>query len=285
GSWNSLVLPERQADQLQQPPGFLVGLRGGHNRHVHPPRLVDLHVVDLREDDLVAQAERVVAAPVEAARRNAAEVAHARQGNRNEPVEELVHPLAAQRHHHADRHALAEPELRDRLLRARDGRLLARDLRQLLGAGLDDLRVLRPFAEPHVDHDLRDLGHRHHVLVAEFLAQRRDHLGDVAFSEAAHRSTTPLHLTQYRTRRPSSSSRRPTRAGCPHSGQTSCTFEIASGASRSTIPPLMLRCGFGLVCRLTTLTPSTTTRPFAGSTLSTRPRLPRSRPAMTRTLS
>src|SRR5262245_26124076 len=47
----------------------------------------------------------------------------------------------------------------------------------------------------------------------------------------------------------------------------------------------MLRPGFGLVCRLIMLTPSTTRRLAPGTTLSTRPRLPRSLPVTTRTLS
>src|SRR5690606_23122576 len=199
--------------------------------------------------------------------------------------EKFVHPLAAQRDHRADGHALAQLELRDRLLRPRHGGLLAGDLAEFLGAGVDDLAVLRPLAEAHVDHDFRDLRHGHHVGVRELLLERGDHVGHVTFLHPVHLSTTPLHFTQYRTRRPSSSSRRPTRDGLPHSGQTSCTLATASAASRSTTPPLMLRCGLGFVCRLMTFTPSTTTRPLSGTTLSTRPRLPRSRPARMMTLS
>src|SRR5438132_2484192 len=43
--------------------------------------------------------------------------------------------------------------------------------------------------------------------------------------------------------------------------------------------------GFGFVWRLIMFTPSITSRFFSGSTFSTRPRLPRSLPVMTRTLS
>src|ERR671914_483483 len=55
-----------------------------------PADLIDAVVVDLREDDLLADAERVVAAAVERARAQPAEVAQARQGDRDQPVEELV---------------------------------------------------------------------------------------------------------------------------------------------------------------------------------------------------
>ena len=66
GHLQSLVLPERHADELQQLARLFVGLRRGDDRDVHAARLVDLHVVDLGEQQLVAQAERVVAAAVEA---------------------------------------------------------------------------------------------------------------------------------------------------------------------------------------------------------------------------
>src|SRR6516225_8830863 len=45
-----LVLPERHADELKQLARFLIGLRRRHDGDVHAARLVDLHVVDLREE-------------------------------------------------------------------------------------------------------------------------------------------------------------------------------------------------------------------------------------------
>src|SRR5262249_12659681 len=117
------------------------------------------------------------------------------------------------------------------------------------------------------------------------LPERGDDVPGIALSQPVHLSTTPLHLRQNRTRPPFSSRRWPTRVGSPHSGQTICTFDALSGASRSTIPPLTFFCGSGLVRPFTNSTPSTTSRPRPGSARSTRPRLPRSRPAITMTLS
>src|SRR5688572_28009060 len=277
--------PERNPEQLQQLSRLLVGLRGGDDRNVHAARLVDLHVVDLGEQQLILEAERVVAAAVEALGRNPAEVADARQRHRDQAVEELPHALTAQRHHRPDRHALADLELRDRLLGAGDHRLLAGDAAELVGAGVDDLRVLGGFAEAHVDHDLGDLRDRHDVVVAELLLEAGHRFLLVPFPQAAHLSTTPSHLRQIRTLRPSPRIFFPRRVGLPHSGHISCTFDACSGASRSTTPPLIWRCGFGLVWRLMKFTPSTTTRFFSGSTFSTRPCLPRSLPVLTTTLS
>ena len=90
-------------------------------------------------------------------------------------------------------------------------------------------------------------------------------------------------------RRPGSSRRRRpsgvrTRDGLPHFLQYSCTFETWIGPSFSMMPPWRCFCE-GLVCRLMKFTFSTMTRCFSGRTMSTRPRLPFSLPAMTATVS
>src|SRR6185295_15270958 len=216
-------------------------------------------------------------------------VAHAGQGDAHQAIEELPHPHAAQGDHRPDRLPFSDLELRDRFLRPPRHRLLAGDARELVGAGIDDLRVGRRFAEAHVHDDLLKLGHGHHVLVAELLGQRRDHFLLVfLFEPARHLSTTPSHLRHTRTLRPSPRILWPTRVWALHSGQTSCTFDACSDASRSTMPPLMPLPGFGFVWRLIMFTPSTIKRSvpvFDGTTFRMRPRLPRSLPVMTSTLS
>src|SRR3954452_18488460 len=115
---------ERHAERLEQRVGLGVGRGARRDRDVEPANRVDRVVVDLGEDDLLADAEVVVASAVEGARRQSAEVADPRDRDRHEPVEELIRALAAQRHRKADRHVLAHLELRDRLARAADARLL-----------------------------------------------------------------------------------------------------------------------------------------------------------------
>src|SRR5438093_9133626 len=109
---------ERKAQAAQQRLCLLVRLGGGRDRDVEAADLVDAVVVDLREDDLLAQAQRLVAAPVERVRVQPSEVADPRQCDRDQAIDELPHAVAAQRHARADRHPLADLELRDRLLRA-----------------------------------------------------------------------------------------------------------------------------------------------------------------------
>src|SRR6476620_12324408 len=125
------VLLEGEAELLEQRATLvIVGRRGDHG-DVHAPHAVDLVLVDLVEHRLLGQAERVVAVAVELLRREATEVTDSREGDRDETVEELPHPVAAQRRVRTDRHALAELELRDRATGLGDRRPLAGDRRQV----------------------------------------------------------------------------------------------------------------------------------------------------------
>src|SRR6185437_7663828 len=76
-----LLLPERHAHLLQQRTSFGIRARRSGNADVHSLGLLHLRVVDFGEDQLILDAQREIAAAVERARRNAAEVAHAGQGN------------------------------------------------------------------------------------------------------------------------------------------------------------------------------------------------------------
>src|ERR671937_2148820 len=92
GRGTSLPFPsvggERQAEPAQQREGMLVRLRGCRDRDVEAANLLDVVVVDLREDDLLGDSQREVAAAVERARVEAPEVADARHCDRHEPIEE-----------------------------------------------------------------------------------------------------------------------------------------------------------------------------------------------------
>src|SRR5204863_9650367 len=162
-SWplSTLLMPERHAEVLEEQLAFLVRTGRGHEGDVHAAHLVDLRVVDLLEDELVLEAERVVAAPVEGVGGHAPEVAHAGQGDVEEPVHELVHAVAAQGDGGGDGHALAQAEGGDGLAAPPHGRLLAGDAAELVDGGVEELDVLRRLPHPHVDHDLAQAGHRH----------------------------------------------------------------------------------------------------------------------------
>src|SRR5690348_14196549 len=86
----SLSVPEREAERGEQGARLVVRLRRRGDGDVHAPERVDLVVLDLGEDDLLADAQAVVAPAVEGAVRHAAEVADARHGDVHQPVEELV---------------------------------------------------------------------------------------------------------------------------------------------------------------------------------------------------
>src|SRR3954453_11664917 len=166
---SSWLLREGQTELAEEETSLVVVLRIGDDGDVHPLGLVDLGDVDLGEDEVVANAERVVAASVERFRWHAAEVAHARQGGGDQAVEELVHLLAAQGDHRADGLSFAQLEAGDRFLGLGDDRLLSGDLSQLVDGAVEDLGVRDRFAHPHVEDDFLDLGNSHRVLDPELV--------------------------------------------------------------------------------------------------------------------
>src|SRR6266850_878397 len=89
-------------EAARAPADLAAVLRPSHELRL-PLRLDDLGHVDLRKDHVIADAEGVVAAAVERLGRHAAEVAHPRQRDVDQAVEELVHLVAAQGDPRADR--------------------------------------------------------------------------------------------------------------------------------------------------------------------------------------
>src|SRR6476660_5703732 len=87
---------ERHSHLTQERFGFLVRLRGGHDGNIKSDVALDFIELDLGEDRLVGNAERVVAVPVERFRRNASEIADARQRRFDEALQKFIHMLAAQ---------------------------------------------------------------------------------------------------------------------------------------------------------------------------------------------
>src|SRR5919107_1943312 len=259
---------ERETQQAEELATLLVVRGGGDQRDVHAARTVDLVHVDLAEHRLLGQAERVVAVTVELLGVEAAEVTDPGQGQRQQPVQELPHSVAAEGDLRADRHALAQLELGDRLAGPHDGRLLAGDGGEVPDGAVHQLGVAGGLADPHVDHDLGQPRDLHDVGVAELLLQRRRDLLAVPGEHAGQLSGGCAHVCQRslpvrretRMLRPSSSLRVPTRVGVP-SESTTITLLTWMGASCVTIPPcwaprweVLMR-----VCFLTRPTPSTST--------------------------
>src|SRR5438552_12815803 len=185
---------EREAERREQRARFVVALSRGDDRDVHPAQRVDLVVVDLGKDDLLLDAQAVVAAAVERAVGHAAEVADARDGDVDQAIEELVHARAAQRHHAADGKVGADLEVGDRLPRLRHHRLLPGDAGHVRDRVIQHLLVGGGLAHAHVERDLLEARHLHHGLVAEFLRQLGHHFLAVVGREARRRRGDPRTL-------------------------------------------------------------------------------------------
>src|SRR5438477_2189082 len=201
----SSALPsERKTESGQEGPALGVRACRSDDGDIHSPRDVDLVVIDLGEDQLLVHAERVVAATVERGGRQATEVTHPRDRQADQPVEELPHPVASQRHLGADRVALAQLEPGDRALRLGDERLLARDDREISDRALEERGLADGPADSHVDHDLLEPRNLHDVAEPELVTQARPDLVVVALLEPGprdhgrHQISAP-HLRQMRT--------------------------------------------------------------------------------------
>src|SRR5271166_1872554 len=252
----SSVLLEREAELPQQRSPFVIGRGRGDDGDVHAPRPIDRVHVDLVENRLLGQPERVVPRAVELLGRQPPEVTDTRQRDRDQPVEELPHPVAAQRHPRTDRHALTQLELGDRLAGPPHLRLLTGDRGKVVDGAVDQLRVAGGVAELRLQR-IADL-----VAVAE-LEPGLNFFCD--FFCGSHQMSLPLRR-EMRTFLPVCSSMRyPTRAGLP-SESTIITFDTWIGASCVTMPPdcaprWLVEIG---VCFLIRLTPSTRTLFLAG---------------------
>src|SRR5690606_3688323 len=198
------VAGERHLEATEQGTRLLVGLGGGADDDVHAPDLVDLVVVDLGEDDLLFEAEGIVATTVKAVRVHAPEVTHARQRDVDQPVQELVHAGTAQGHLAADRHAFAQLEGCDRLLGAGDDRTLTGEQGEVRHGGLHLLAVLGGFTHAQVDHNLLERRHFHRIAVPELLLQFLANLRLVEGFQPRSRS-----LLSHRSPRPNAWPREP----------------------------------------------------------------------------
>src|SRR3954470_1216583 len=118
---------EGEAQLAEQLAALVVVRGGGDQRDVHTALPVDAVDVDLAEHRLLVETEGVVAVAVELLGVQATEVADTGQGQAQQPVQELPHAVAAKGDLRADRHALAQLELRDGLAGPDDGRLLTGD--------------------------------------------------------------------------------------------------------------------------------------------------------------
>src|SRR5690606_21497136 len=102
---------------------------------------------DLGEHRLVLETERVVAPAVPRVGGQAAEVADTGNRNRQQAVEELPHPVAAQGDLGTDRLTLTELEAGDRGLRPSDDRLLPGDTGQVVDGLFQQRRLLGGVAD------------------------------------------------------------------------------------------------------------------------------------------
>src|ERR1700730_6552637 len=238
---------ERETEHPQERTAFIIGAGTRGDGDVHPPHRIDLVVVDLREDQLLGDAECVVAPTVERVGVHAAEVTDARDRDTDEAVVELPHPIAPQRDLRADGVDGPELEAGNRLLGPCDGGLPTRDDGEVVHRAVEQRRLLGRPADAAVQHDLLESGDLHRVGKTEVRLELPAQLfvvpplepGRLVHLNGCRHQTSPPHFRQTRTFLPSSSNRYPTRVG-PQLGHASATFEMSIGMSLSMMPPCIV---------------------------------------------
>ena len=202
--------------------------------------LGDLVDIDLREDDLLGDAEGVVALTVELLV-DTLEVADTRQSHGNQALQELVHLACTQRHTNADGHALTQFEVRDILSRLGLHGLLTCDERKLLLSHVDKFLIGDGLAHTLVNNDLLEFRTLHDARVAELLHKGRYDLLLILCLECryvcCHYLISSPDFLAKRTNLPAAFCLRPIRVGLPLFGSRTCRFEMWIADSCSMIPP------------------------------------------------
>src|SRR5207244_992868 len=103
------------AHHFQELQGFGVGLGSGDDSDIHALGAFNFIHVDLWENRLIVDPQRVVAPSVKGTDRQTTEIADAWQGRGDQAVEKLIHSLAAQSNMATDGLAFAELEIGDAL--------------------------------------------------------------------------------------------------------------------------------------------------------------------------
>ena len=132
---------EREFESTQQGATFIIRTGSGGQGNVQTTQSIHLVVVDFREDDLLFHAHAVVATTIEGLGIQAAEVTHARQGDGQQTIQELVHTLTAQSYFNADRPALTNLEACNRLTGISHNDFLTGNLFQVGNSVLDDFLI------------------------------------------------------------------------------------------------------------------------------------------------
>ena len=116
-TFNLLLIPgKRHIEEAKELPCFLIGICRGGKDDVHASDLVDLVVLDLREDQLLLDAKSVISSSIKGVGVNTAEVTDTGKCQIDKSVKELVHAVAAKGDFAADGHAFPDLEVRDGLL-------------------------------------------------------------------------------------------------------------------------------------------------------------------------
>src|SRR6266567_8336030 len=149
-SSKTCLVPERHPQEPEQSPAFFIAFGSCDYGNIHSLDLINLVVVNFRENQLFLDSKGIIPLPVESFGRNPFEVTDSGQRYVDKPVKKLVHLILAERHHATNRHPLTELESGYRFLCLGDNGLLSGNERHFFHCGVNYLDVLDGFAQPHI---------------------------------------------------------------------------------------------------------------------------------------
>ena len=100
--------------------GLIIIAGGRHDGDIHASNLFRLDHIYLGENLLICHAHGVIPIAIERRRRQTSKIAHPGKNNAHQTIKELIHTIPTDRHHDANRHALAEFEGRNSFAGAAD---------------------------------------------------------------------------------------------------------------------------------------------------------------------
>ena len=112
-------------------------------------------------------------------------VLDARQRNRNQFIQEIIHSFATQGNLSTDGLAFAQAVCRDRFLRAGNNGLLCSNRGQISRRRIQFLFIGNRFADAHVQHDFGQFRHSQCICVTEFFYQFGHNVFFINFTQSA----------------------------------------------------------------------------------------------------
>src|SRR5699024_1192256 len=163
------LLLKWHSELAEQFTSFFICIRSCDDDNIHASDFGYFIVVYLWEDQLLFYTECIVTASVKCFLRNTSEVSYAREGYRDQFIQELVHSFTTACNFRSDRHSFTQPECSDGFFSFCDYRFLTGDCFKFFNCSIQYFCILNCITNTHVHNNLLDFWCLHHRCIIEFI--------------------------------------------------------------------------------------------------------------------